>query len=52
MPELPIDGRQRVMIARVSPEIESGRFAIKRVVGEIVIVEADVFADGHEVPGQ
>ena len=48
MPELPIDGRQRVMIARVSPEIESGRFAIKRVVGEIVIVEADVFADGHD----
>src|ERR1700758_3211127 len=48
MPELPIDGRQRVMVARVSPEIECGRFAIKRVVGETVIVEADVFADGHD----
>src|ERR1700751_2290877 len=48
MPEPAIDGRQRVMVARVSPEIECGRFAIKRVVGETVIVEADVFADGHD----
>ena len=49
MQELPIDGRQRVTVARVSPEVESGRFAIKRVVGEVVIVEADVFTDGHDV---
>ena len=49
MPDLPIDGRQRVTVARVSPEIECGRFAIKRVVGESVIVEADVFADGHDL---
>src|SRR6476620_8300756 len=49
MPDLPIDGRQRVIVARVSPEIECGRFAIKRVVGETVIVEADVFADGHDL---
>jgi starch synthase (maltosyl-transferring) len=49
MPDLPTDGRQRVIVARVSPEIECGRFAIKRVVGENVIVEADVFADGHDL---
>src|ERR1700691_1325926 len=48
-PELPIDGRQRVIVARVSPEIDCGRFAIKRVVGETVTVEADVFADGHDL---
>src|SRR6202035_1073299 len=48
MPDLPIDGRQRVIVARVSPEIDGGRFAIKRVVGETVMVEADVFADGHD----
>jgi starch synthase (maltosyl-transferring) len=41
------DGRRRVVIERVSPAIDCGRFAIKRVVGEKVIVEADVFADGH-----
>src|SRR5215470_16347614 len=44
----PADGRQRVVIARVSPEIDGGRFAAKRVVGETVIVEADVFGDGHD----
>jgi starch synthase (maltosyl-transferring) len=42
------DGRCRVVIERVSPEIDCGRFAIKRVVGETVVVEADVFADGHD----
>jgi len=49
MPDLLLDGRQRVIVTRVSPEIECGRFAIKRVVGESVIVEADVFADGHDL---
>ena len=42
------DGRHRVVIERVSPEIDCGRFAIKRVVGETVVVEADVFADSHD----
>src|SRR5262245_60370750 len=39
---------QRVVIRGVTPEIECGRFAIKRVIGETVIVEADVFGDGHD----
>ncbi len=44
----PEDGRQRVVIERVSPEIDAGRFPIKRTVGETVEVEADAFADGHD----
>ena len=51
MHEPPSDGRQRVIIARVSPEIDCGRFATKRVVGETVIVEAVVFCDGHDQVG-
>lgn len=43
-----IDGRRRVVIEGVRPEIEGGRFPIKRVVGQSVTVEADVFADGHD----
>ena len=39
---------QRVVIRGVEPEIECGRFAIKRVIGENVMVEADIFADGHD----
>jgi starch synthase (maltosyl-transferring) len=44
----PANGQRRVVIERVSPEIGCGRFPIKRVVGETVAVEADVFADGHD----
>src|SRR5262249_16426525 len=39
---------QRVVIRGVQPEIECGRFPIKRVIGESVVVEADIFADGHD----
>ena len=39
---------QRVVIRGVQPELECGRFAIKRVVGDTVVVEADIFADGHD----
>lgn len=43
-----MDARRRVTIEQVRPEIDGGRFAIKRVVGESVTVEADIFADGHD----
>ncbi len=42
------DGRRRVIIEGVSPQIDGGRYPIKRCVGEDVVVEADVFADGHD----
>lgn len=42
------EGRQRVIIEGVSPVVDCGRFAIKRVVGEEVVVEADAFTDGHD----
>ena len=40
--------RNRVVIEEVKPEIDGGRFAIKRTLGERVVVEADVYADGHD----
>lgn len=43
------DGRARVIIENVSPQIDGGRFAVKRVVGDVVRVEADAFVDGHDV---
>jgi len=42
------DGRRRVVIESVTPEIDSGQFPAKRTIGERVTVEADVFADGHD----
>jgi starch synthase (maltosyl-transferring) len=44
----PADGRKRVVIESVEPEIDAGRFPIKRIAGDTVEVEADVFADGHD----
>ncbi len=41
-------GRTRAVIEGVKPEIDGGRFPIKRVIGEKVTVEADIFADGYE----
>ena len=38
----------RVVIENVSPEVDGGRYAVKRVVGEPVLVEADVFTDGYD----
>ncbi|MBI3325166.1 MAG: DUF3416 domain-containing protein, partial [Nitrospinae bacterium] len=40
--------RSRVVIENVKPEIDAGRFPIKRTLGESVFVEADMFVDGHE----
>lgn len=40
--------RPRVQIENVQPELDAGRFAIKRVVGETVVVEVDAFAEGHD----
>ncbi len=44
----PENGRRRVVIEHVVPEIDAGRFPAKRVAGESVIVEADIFGDGHD----
>jgi starch synthase (maltosyl-transferring) len=43
-----LGGRRRVVIESVMPEIDAGRFPAKRSLGEVVSVEADVFADGHD----
>lgn len=40
--------RVRVVIENVKPEINRGYFPIKRVIGEKVVVEADIFTDGHD----
>ena len=47
-PSLPADGRIRIVIENVVPAVDCGRFPIKRVAGEKIVVEADCFADGHD----
>ena len=43
-----LESLRRVAIERVTPEVDCGRFPIKRTIGERVIVSADIHADGHD----
>ncbi len=38
-----------IMITDVHPEIDSGRFAVKRTVGDTFFVRSKVFKDGHDI---
>jgi starch synthase (maltosyl-transferring) len=38
----------RVVVESVRPEVDGGRYPIKRAIGEQVLVECDAFADGHD----
>ena len=42
------EGHKRASIRNVSPEIDCGRYPIKRVTNEEIKVEADIFGDGHD----
>ncbi|GAA3755209.1 alpha-1,4-glucan--maltose-1-phosphate maltosyltransferase [Terriglobus aquaticus] len=44
----PNEGRSRVIIEEVSPEVDGGRYAAKRVLGDTVAVTAAIFGDGHD----
>jgi starch synthase (maltosyl-transferring) len=41
----------RIVIDDLTPRVEGGPFAAKRIAGDVVTVEADIFADGHDVLG-
>lgn len=47
-PQLPEQGQARAVIDAVLPQVDAGRFAVKRVVGEALAVTAHVFTDGHD----
>jgi starch synthase (maltosyl-transferring) len=40
---------RRAVVERIRPEIDGGRFPIKRTIGETIEVFASIFADGHDV---
>ncbi|GGK31318.1 maltotransferase domain-containing protein [Salinarimonas ramus] len=41
----------RILVDNLAPSVDQGLYAIKRVVGDAVVVEADALMDGHEVLG-
>ncbi|WP_425466390.1 alpha-1,4-glucan--maltose-1-phosphate maltosyltransferase [Pseudorhodoferax soli] len=46
--DLPDEGQARAVIDAVLPQVDAGRFAVKRVVGEALAVTAHAFTDGHD----
>src|SRR3712207_9145984 len=38
-----------VVIESVTPELDGGRYPVKREVGETFVVEADMFKEGHDI---
>ena len=49
MPALVLAGPPRLVIENVAPTVDGGRHAVKRVVGDVVDVGADVYKDGHDL---
>ena len=44
-----IGTRRSIVIEHVAPELDCGRYAVKRVVGDDLRVTADIFPDGHDL---
>ena len=42
-------GLEYLTIECVSPELDGGRFPVKRIVGDVVEVGADIFKEGHDL---
>jgi starch synthase (maltosyl-transferring) len=43
------DGLDRLVVECVTPELDAGRYAVKRVIGDLCEVGADIFKDGHDL---
>ena len=44
----PEGGRRRVLIESPSPAVDGGRYPAKRILGDRVVAECDLIADGHD----
>ncbi|MEO7218512.1 MAG: alpha-1,4-glucan--maltose-1-phosphate maltosyltransferase [Gemmatimonadaceae bacterium] len=40
---------QHIIIQNVSPEVDGGRFPVKRLVDDVCLIEADIFKEGHDL---
>ena len=44
----PSEGRRRIVIEEIQPQVDAGRYPAKRVTGDLVEVTAAIFGDGHD----
>jgi starch synthase (maltosyl-transferring) len=44
----PTEGRKRVVLESIKPQVECGRYAVRRFLGDRVTVSVAMFGDGHD----
>src|SRR5881628_4204278 len=44
-----VDLRRTVVIEAIAPAVDGGRYPVKREVGAVLEVTADIFKEGHDV---
>jgi starch synthase (maltosyl-transferring) len=44
----PAEGRKRVIIEEIRPQVDCGRYPARRILGDRVEVSAAIFSDGHD----
>jgi starch synthase (maltosyl-transferring) len=44
----PAEGRKRVVIEEIQPQVDCGRYPARRILGDRVEVSAAIFCDGHD----
>ena len=44
-----IGSRRSIVIEKIDPELDCGQYPVKRVVGDDLLVTADIFAEGHDL---
>ena len=44
-----MQNQKRVIIENILPQLDNGDFFVKRIIGQEVIVTADIISDGHDV---
>ena len=44
----PSEGRARVVIEEITPQVNCGRYPVRRIEGDLLTVTAAIFADGHD----
>ena len=44
----PAEGRRRVIIEEIKPQVDCGRYPARRILGDRVEISAAIFSDGHD----
>src|ERR1035437_6891641 len=44
----PAEGRKRVIIEEIKPQVDCGRYPARRILGDSVEITAAIFSDGHD----